>query len=582
MITLLDKQLVQEAVKQRWLLAVVTILGAGGGVLAVSQAYYLTQVIDQIFLGKQELGVVAPVLWLLAGLALLRAIIMYGEGVLSFTLAAEIKTALRQRLVSHVLALGPVTMAQQPAGELINIISEGVENLDAYFSKYLPQLSKAVIIPVFILMVVGPLDSTTAVIMVVTAPLIPVFMILIGKLAEKRNLRQWETLNNLSAHFLDVLAGLTTLKLFGRSREQIAIITRVSNEFRDTTMEVLKVAFLSALSLELLATISTALVAVTVGLRLLYGEVTFAQALFVLLLAPEYYLPLRMLGSQFHAGMDGKSAAVDIFELLALQGPVMTSGAAPLARQQQIGLEFREVYADYQQGARPALAGVSFTLEAGQHLAVVGPSGAGKSTLASLLLNFLAPTAGEILVNGLVLRTLCASDWLQQVAFVPQRPHLFQGSVADNIRLARPDASLAEVVAATKAAGAHDFIMRLPSGYDTPVGEGGRGISGGERQRMAIARAFLQNAPLVILDEAAKGLDVKSQVALDTALSRLLAGRTAIIIAHRITTVRQADKIMVLNAGQIAEAGTHAELLAKNGIYSRLVAASQAREVAHD
>jgi len=577
---LLDKQLVQEVVKQRWLLAVVTILGTGGGVLAVSQAYYLTQVIDQIFLGKQELSVVAPILWLLAGLALLRAIIMYGEGVLSFTLAAEIKTVLRQRLVSHVLALGPVTMAQQPAGELINIISEGVENLDAYFSKYLPQLSKAVIIPVFILMVVGPLDRTTAVIMVVTAPLIPVFMILIGKLAEKRNLRQWETLNSLSAHFLDVLAGLTTLKLFGRSREQIAIITRVSNEFRDTTMGVLKVAFLSALSLELLATISTALVAVTVGLRLLYGEVTFAQALFVLLLAPEYYLPLRMLGSQFHAGMDGKSAAADIFQLLALQGPVMASGAAPLARQQQIGLEFREVFADYQQGARPALAGVSFTLKAGQHLAVVGPSGAGKSTLAALLLNFLAPTAGEILVNGLALCTLCASDWLQQVAFVPQRPHLFQGSVADNIRLARPDASLAEVVAAAKAAGAHDFIMRLPSDYNTPVGEGGRGISGGERQRMAIARAFLQNAPLVILDEAAKGLDVKSQVTLDTALSRLLAGRTAIIIAHRISTVRQADKIVVLNAGQIAEAGTHAELLAKSGIYSRLVAASQTREVA--
>ncbi|TWH46794.1 ATP-binding cassette subfamily C protein CydD [Sporomusa sp. KB1] len=576
---MLDKQLVQEAVKQRWLLAVVTILGAGGGVLAVSQAYYLTQVIDKIFLGKQELGVVAPVLWLLAGLALLRAIVMYGEGVLSFTLAAEIKTTLRQRLVSHVLALGPVTMAQQPAGELINIISEGVENLDAYFSRYLPQLLKAVIIPIFILMVVGPLDSTTAVIMVVTAPLIPVFMILIGKLAEKRNRRQWETLNNLSAHFLDVLAGLTTLKLFGRSREQIAIIARVSNEFRDTTMEVLKVAFLSALSLELLATISTALVAVTVGLRLLYGEVTFAQALFVLLLAPEYYLPLRMLGSQFHAGMDGKSAAADIFGLLALQGPVMASGAVPLARQQQIGLEFREVYAAYQQGARPALAGVSFTLMAGQHLAVVGPSGAGKSTLAALLLNFLSPAAGEILVNGLVLRTVCASDWLQQVAFVPQRPHLFQGSAADNIRLARPDASLAEVVAAAKAAGAHDFIMRLPSGYDTPVGEGGQGISGGERQRIAIARAFLQNAPLVILDEAVKGLDVKSQVALDTALSRLLAGRTAIIIAHRITTVRQADKIMVLNAGQIAETGTHAELLAKNGIYSRLVAASQAREV---
>ena len=578
--TLLDKQLVKEAGKQRGLLAVVTFLGAGGGVLVVIQAYYLTQVIDQIFLGKQELVVVAPVLWLLAGLALLRAVIMYGEGVLAFTLASEIKAALQQRLVNHVLALGPVTMAQQSAGELINIISEGVENLDAYFSKYLPQLLKAVIIPVFILVAVGPLDTTSAGIMLVTAPLIPVFMILIGKLAEKRNLRQWETLNSLSAHFLDVLAGLTTLKLFGRSREQLAIITRVSNEFRDATMDVLKVAFLSALVLELLATISTALVAVTVGLRLLYGEVTFTQALFVLLLAPEYYQPLRMLGSQFHAGMDGKSASADIFRLLAIKGQVMAEGSTPMAFKQQIALEFREVYADYQQGTRPALAGVSFTLKAGRHMAVVGPSGAGKSTLAALLLNFLVPTAGEILVNGQALRTLCASDWLRQVAFVPQRPHLFQGSVADNIRLARPNAPLAAVVAAAKAAGAHDFIMGLPSGYDTLVGEGGQGISGGERQRVAIARAFLQDAPLVILDEAARGLDVKSQAVLDSALSRLLAGRTALIIAHRVTTVRQADKIMVLTAGQIAETGTHAELLAKNGIYSRLVVASRAGEAA--
>lgn len=547
----------------------------------VIQAYYLTQVIDRIFLGKQGLTAVIPVLVLLVGIALLRALFMYGEGVLAFKLAAEVKTALRQRLLSHVLGLGPVAMAQQPAGELVNIISEGIEKLDAYFSKYLPQLVKAVVIPVFILAAVGPLDGTSAVIMLVTAPLIPIFMILIGKMAEKRNLRQWETLTRLSAHFLDVLAGLTTLKLFGRSREQLAIINRISSEFRSATMEVLRIAFLSALTLELLATISTALVAVTVGLRLLYGDITFTQALFVLLLAPELYQPLRQLGSQFHAAMDGKSAAADIFRLLALQGPRAASGSEPLVRQSQIAVEFRDVYADYQQGSSPALAGISFALEAGQHLAVVGPSGAGKSTLAALLLHFLAPSAGEIIVNGLTLKTLRTRDWLQHVAFVPQRPHLFQGTVADNIKLARPDAAFTEVVAAAKAAGAHDFIMRLPDGYDTPVGQGSQGLSGGERQRMAIARAFLQNAPLIILDEVTRGLDVTSQAALDAALARLLVGRTAIIIAHRVTTIRQADKIIVLTAGKIVEAGTHEVLLAKKGLYDRLVAASQIGEVGH-
>ncbi len=571
---MLDKNLGREAGRKQWLLATVTGLGAVGGLLAISQAYYLTQVIDRLFLGKQGLASVAWLLWLLTGIALVRAVVMYLEGVLAFRLAAVIKTSVRERLVKHLLGLGPVALAHQPAGELINIISEGVENMEAYFSKYLPQLAKAAFIPVFILLVVWPLDLTSALIMLATAPLIPIFMILIGKMAEKKNIRQWETLNGLSTHFLDVLSGLTTLKLFGRSLEQITVITRVSKEFRDVTMDVLKVAFLSALTLELLATISTALVAVTVGLRLVYGEVEFSQAFFVLLLAPEYYLPLRMLGSQFHAGMSGKTAAVDIFRLLQLSGPQAAEGSAPLPIEQQVAVEFRNVYADYHNGERSALNGISFTLAAGEHVAIVGPSGAGKSTVAALLLTFIAPAAGEILVNGKPLSKLRQTDWLRHIAFVPQWSHLFQGSVADNIRLARPEAPFAEVVAAAKAAGAHAFILKLPNGYDTLVGEGGLGLSGGERQRLAIARAFLQDAPLVILDEAARGLDVYSQTALDAALEKLLAGRTALIIAHRLSTVRQADKIIVLTEGQIREAGTHTELLAKPGLYSKLVAAS--------
>ncbi len=550
-------------------------LGAGGGLLAIAQAYYLAQVIDRLFLGKQNLAAVAGLLGLLAGIAVARAAALYLEGLQAFKLAAAVKTGLRRRLTKHLLGLGPVTLAQQPAGELISIAGEGVENLEAYFAKYLPQLAKAAMIPVFILFTVWPLDLTSALIMLITAPLIPVFMVLIGKMAESRNIRQWETLNGLSAHFLDVLSGLTTLKLFGRSLEQIIVITRVSKEFRDATMDVLKVAFLSALALELLATISTALVAVTVGLRLLYGEVQFFQAFFVLLLAPEYYLPLRMLGSQFHAGMAGKAAAADIVRLLEVKGPQAAGGDTAWPRQQQIDIVFRNVQAVYRPGAQAALQGISFTLAAGQHLAIVGPSGAGKSTVAALLLAFLAPSAGEILINGRSLRELSPADWLPQVAFVPQRPHLFQGTVADNICLARPAARLDEVMAAAKAAGAHDFILRLPAGYDTLIGDGGHGLSGGERQRLAIARAFLQDAPLVILDEAARGLDVPSQARLDSALATLLAGRTAIIIAHRLSTVRQADKIIVLTEGRIADTGTHTELLAKPGLYRQLVAASQ-------
>lgn len=579
---MIDRSLGREVLRERGLLLAVAGLGAMGGVVAVAQAYYITQVIDRVFLGRQALSAIAELLWLLAGLAVIRAAVTYSEGVLGFNLAAAVKTSLRDRLTGHLLGLGPVTLANQPAGELLNVVNEGIESLDAYFSRYLPQLAKAALIPVFILFIVWPLDSTSAVIMLITAPLIPLFMILIGKAAERQNIRQWETLNNLSAHFMDVLAGLTTLKLYGRSLEQIAVIARVSREFRDTTLEVLKIAFLSALALELLATISTALVAVALGLRLLYGEVTFTQAFFVLLLAPEYYLPLRLLGSQFHAGMAGKTAAADIFRLLALTGDKRDAGRVGLPEQGQIALAFKQVYAAYQNGERPALAGISFELEAGQHLAIVGPSGAGKSTVASLLLGFTAPVAGKITVNGLDLTALSLSDWLEHVAFVPQRPHLFQGTVADNIRLASPEAPLPAVIEAAKAAGAHEFISRLPAGYDTLIGEGARSLSGGERQRLALARAFLQDAPLIILDEAAEGLDMTSLAVLDAALARLLAGRTAIIIAHRLTTVRQADIIMVLAEGKISEFGTHAELLAHQGVYSQLIGAAQAGEGQHD
>ncbi|WP_371376179.1 thiol reductant ABC exporter subunit CydD [Sporomusa aerivorans] len=571
---MIDRHLGQEAGRQRFLLFLVAGMGACGGLLAIAQAFYLTQVIDRIFLGRQGLDAVTDFLWLLAVIAALRSLAIYLEGVWAFRLAAAIKTSLRERLVKHMLGLGPVNLALQPSGELINIVGEGVENLEAYFAKYLPQLAKAAFIPVFILLAVWPLDLTSAVIMLVTAPLIPIFMVLIGKMAKKMNIRQWETLSGLSAHFLDVLSGLTTLKLFGRSIEQITVIARVSKDFRDATMDVLKVAFLSALALELLATISTALVAVTVGLRLVYGEVVFTQAFFVLLLAPEYYLPLRMLGSQFHAGMTGKTAAADIFQLLALKRDKMAGGSVSLPRQRRISLAFRNVDAVYQQGGQPAIRGISFDLADGQHLAVVGPSGAGKSTLAALLLAFIAPSSGEILVNGRNLRELRVADWLPHVAFVPQRPHLFQATVADNIRISRPEAGMAEVMEAAKAAGAHDFILRLPDGYATLIGDGGHGLSGGERQRLAIARAFLQDAPLVILDEAARGLDIASQARLDSALARLLSGRTAIIIAHRLTTVRQADKIIVLTEGYIADMGTHSELVARPGLYRQLVTAS--------
>ncbi|HEY3425551.1 MAG TPA: thiol reductant ABC exporter subunit CydD [Negativicutes bacterium] len=571
---MVDKRLLREAQRKKRLFLGLVGLGLGSGVLAILQANYLAAIINGVFLGRQDLAGVWSWMAALLGIMAVRSLFVWMTEVAAKSLAVYCKTDIRQRLLAHLFALGPVHSSGEQTGELVNVLVEGVENLEPYFARYLPQLFTAVAVPLLILGVAFPLDVTSALILLVTAPLIPVFMLLIGQLAERMNRRQWETLSRLSAHFLDVLQGLTTLKIFGRSVEQVQVIARLSGEFRDVTLGVLKIAFLSALVLELIATISTAVVAVTVGLRLLYFQLTFEQGFFLLLLAPEFYLPLRQLGTHFHAGMSGAAAADKIFRLLAL--PIATTagkGILKLSPDMPVNISFNNVHYAYQNGSRPALQGFNLAIAPGQRIALVGASGSGKSTVARLLLGFIVPDTGSILVNGRALTEICQADWLAQVAFVPQSPHLFYRSVADNIALGLEMASRQAVVAAAKAAGAHEFIERLPQGYDTVIGEGGQLLSGGECRRIAIARAFLQDAKFLILDEATVGLDPRQEAIVEAALDRLVVGRTVLVIAHRLTTVFQADCIVVLEHGQVAESGRHDILMAKQGLYFQLVTA---------
>lgn len=571
---MIDPRLLKETRQQRCLLLLLVALGAGGGLLAVVQAHFFAKVIDAVFLKQAGRAAVAGWMGWLLLIMLGRSAVVWLVEHAGQRLAAAIKQSLRQRVLGSLQQLGPVHCRQEETGELVHVLTEGIEGVEPYFNKFLPQLCTAVLVPLLVLIgFVAPLDWGTAVLLCVTAPLIPIFMVLIGRLAEEKNRRQWETLSRLSAHFLDVLQGLTTLKLFGRSVEQVQVIARMSREFRHTTLGVLRVAFLSAFVLELTATISTALVAVTVGLRLLYGHMEFYDAFFLLLLAPEFYLPLRMLGTQFHAGMAGKVAADRIYAVLTQAVEQPPAGTAALPRQAVVSVAFQGVRYAYTDDRVAAVQDVSFQVAPGERVAFVGGSGAGKSTVAALLLGLVRPAAGQITLNGYHQRAIAPADWQRQMAFVPQAPHVFSGSIADNIRLASPEASAAAVEAAAAAAGAHDFICALPDGYATLVGEGGRSLSGGEAKRLAIARAFLQDAPLLILDEATAGLDLAHEAQVEAAIDRLMEGRTVIIMAHRLTTVYRADRIIVLRQGAIAESGSHQELLAQQGEYAALVQA---------
>ncbi len=555
----------------------VTAVGLGliNGLLVVALAYTLTQIIDQVFLQDASLQVVRGQLALLIGLAGLRWFVQWGSEFSALHLTDHIKTNLRERLFGHLFQLGPVALAQERSGELVNTLLEGVESLDNYFRQLIPQLFLMLLIPLAIFFVVVPQDALSAIILICTAPLLPLFMILIGWWAGAVGQRQFKSLSYLSAHFLDVLQGLTTLKLFNRSQAQIKTIGRLSDDFRVATMRVLRVAFLSALALELLTTLSIAIIAVEIGLRLLYSKMEFEQAFFILVIAPEFYQPLRNFGASFHAASAGNAAANRIFELLAMQPIAVTIHAihkpSPLP-QPPFHMQFEGVSFTYPGREQPALHHLDLTIKPGQHTAIVGPSGAGKSTVINLLLRFLEPASGQILVNSVPLNTLSPEGWRGQLAWVSQKPYLFNTSILDNIRLAKTNATLDEIMWAGEQAGLAKFVQQLPQGWNTRIGERGARLSGGQSQRVALARAFLKDAPLLIWDEATAYLDAELEAQIQTAMENLMQGRTVLTIAHRLHTIRKADQIIVMSEGQVIESGTHYELLHQQGLYYQLAA----------
>jgi ATP-binding cassette, subfamily C, bacterial CydD len=569
----IDRRLLKYLLKLKFPFGFSLLLSLVGSAAIIIQAKLLSNTINNVFLNDQLLNHVLPILLLYLLFAFLRAASHWGADSAAIHITARVKSDVRGALTRQLVLLGPSYMQTQQTGELKNVVDSGVEALDAYFREYLPQLVLAALIPILILIFVFPIDLLSGFVFLFTAPLIPLFMILIGDIAQTLTKKQWLVLSRMNAFFLDVLQGLTMLKILGRSQDYSKKIQQITNEFQHTTISVLRVAFLSALVLEMLATISTAIIAVEIGLRLLYSKMAFEQALFVLILAPEFYQPLRQLGARFHAGMEGFAAAKRIFEILEQKQQVIHgTTAAPLDIQ---SLEFENVSYSYPNSENTALVDLNISLKAGQRVAIVGASGAGKSTLVSLLLRFIEPTTGLLRANGQPLVDLNSELWLKRVSWLPQHPFIFHDSVLENLRLAKEDASDVDIERALKSAHAYDFIQELPDGLNTIIGERGARLSGGQAQRLALARAFLKEAPIFILDEPTSQLDAKTELLVQHAIDELSADRLVIAIAHRLYTVKNADIIFVLDEGKVVCSGRHEDLEQRNLVYQRLIQAQE-------
>ncbi len=581
----LDSRLWKLALDERLPLFISIFLGLVAGALAVGQAGALSNIVSQVFLGQMRLEQLHVPFLILLSILILRPILSLLGDLQSQDLSQRVKSKLRSQLLERIQQAGPANTSGESTGELVHVFVEGIDSIDAYFSQYLSGLALALLVPLSIFLAVLRIDLLSAIVLLFTGPLIPLFMVLIGNVSRMLTHQHWRTLNRLSAYFLDIIQGLPTLKILGRSRDQIHQISQASEDFRITTMNVLRVTFLSALTLEMAATLSTAVIAVEIGLRLLYGKIAFEQAFFILLLAPEFYQPLRQLGTRFHAGISGAEAAESIFSFLNVSNrnekeiSIVCDAVQPDSPQLQLtekarGAEaiiyFHQVSLAYQPG-RVALQDVSFEIRKGDRLAVVGPSGGGKSTLASLLLRFVQPDQGRIYWAGRPLDEIDIDEWRKKVAWVPQKPYLFNDSIEANIRVGNPSASREDLIRAAQLAQADDFIRSLPEGYATVVGERGVRLSAGEAQRIALARAFLKNAELIILDEATSHLDLENEALLQKAISNLLHERTVLVIAHRLSTIEQADRVLVLDRGSIQQVGSHSELRYQEGFYQKII-----------
>jgi len=543
----------REALPVRRQLATVVLLGVAGGILIMVQARILANACQAVVMDGARPDSIVPLAVSVALIALLRGVGAYLSEQQAIRAASEVKQQIISRLFRRLQLLLPAGTAGEDAGSLAEVVTSGVEGLESYLTRFLPHLVLAALLPLLALAVVFPVEWRAGLVLLFSAPFIPLLMVLIGSRAERLNQRQWSHLTRMAGHLLDLVQGLPDLKIFGAARREAATVAKVSDDYRRSTMAVLKIAFLSALMLEFFATVGTAVVAVIIGFMLLSGRLELVNGLFVLLLAPEFYLPLRTLGLSWHSRMNGTAAAARILPLLLQPLPQQESGTLPPPEKAPM-LKLENVTFRYG-GQRGGIRDINLTLPAGSVTAIVGESGSGKSTLARLLLGLTTPESGRVLVDGHDLNDLDQARWRTRLAWVPQRPFFSAASIRDNLLTARPDAGDHHLLEALATAELAEVVKQLPQGLDTRLGDRGAGLSGGELRRLALARLMLRDPLLIVLDEPTAGLDQANERLLLDAIERLAPGRTVVVISHREEALRHCTRVVRMSDGRLLQPG---------------------------
>jgi len=566
--------------------------------LSILQGQKLAWIIDALIIKKvsivEQIGVVA----FLGIVILLKNLSSFVYEHFNRLCGIKVKEQLRERLVNQIIQRGPIALKEEASGSLSSVVQTGVDQLEPYYSEFIPQMVMVMASTPLVFATVMWVDWISGLILLVTVPFIPVFMVLIGKMASNVNQEQWKKLQQMNGHFLDVLRGLPTLRLFGRVKRQAEIVAEVNETFRESTLKVLRISFLSALVLELVATLSTAVVSVSLGIRLIYGQMDFYSAFFILLMAPEYYQPIRQLGAKFHAAMGSRAAADTVFGYLDEENncdecrnsadtslnvqtddPIINQTVDPTVNQtinqtinptvdhtEPITLSVKSLSFAYNSHSQ-ALNKVTMTVPSRNKIAMVGPSGGGKSTLVAILLGFIQDYTGTIHINEQSKDEFDTTSWSRLFAYVPQNPKLFKASLWDNLVFANPHIDAKKVQEVVEKLGLTAWISQLPKGYETYIGEGGVALSGGQTQLIAIARALIKNAPILLMDEPTSALDSQTEERIRFVLDEELKDKSVIIIAHRIPTIQSADCIYYLDQGRILEQGSHDDLMSQQGSY---------------